>query len=287
MKREFGDYFDERIKYVHWKRKGVYDIHMPVRHVTYETFFRMFRKHGFTLRNYIDSKPVPEGREINRREYNFTNKVPYFLVFDLVKLSKRGLWLKKCQTSNINIRNTENAIIAVIFMQKQQAEIKRQKDADKHKWSLFGMLRKIDDEKIKTDLHYNELVKLQREGINAIGTGRYEETKKTLMAKEAQFYNDLADQHEKFARKGAMLSYINGGIASMDAGLITYLIAFGGNTLGIATAGIALVLAATLAAFSVRSKRLNERLAAERRDRVKRLVEEGYGQGTIIDVYVD
>ncbi|MCW6161461.1 MAG: methyltransferase domain-containing protein [Candidatus Micrarchaeales archaeon] len=91
MDRRFGDYFDEKIKYVHWKRKGVFDIHMPVRHVTYETFFRMFRGHGLALRGYVDSKPVPEGKKISRREYNFTRKVPYFMVFDLVKLSPRGV----------------------------------------------------------------------------------------------------------------------------------------------------------------------------------------------------
>ena len=90
MDRRFGDYFDEKIRYVHWKKKGDYDVHLPVRHLTYETFFRLFRKHGLALRSYIDSKPVPEGRNVDRRGYNFTSKVPYFLVFDLVKLSNRG-----------------------------------------------------------------------------------------------------------------------------------------------------------------------------------------------------
>ena len=91
LDRRFGDYFDERIRYVHWKRKGVFDIQMPVRHVTYETFFRMFRAHGLGLRNYIDSRPSPGGKKIDRKEYNFTSKVPYFMVFDLVKLSPRGI----------------------------------------------------------------------------------------------------------------------------------------------------------------------------------------------------
>lgn len=91
LDRRFGDYFDESIKYVHWKRKGVYDIHMPVRHTTYETFFSMFRKHGLALRGYIDSRPSPKGKKISVKEYNFTSRVPYFMVFDLVKLSPRGI----------------------------------------------------------------------------------------------------------------------------------------------------------------------------------------------------
>lgn len=91
MQRKFGNYFDERIRYVRWRKRGAYDVSLPVRHVTYETFFRLFREHGLALRNYVDSKPVPEGKHVNRREYYFTSKVPYFLVFDLVKLSARGI----------------------------------------------------------------------------------------------------------------------------------------------------------------------------------------------------
>ena len=91
MDRRFGDYFDEKIKYVHWKKKGAYDIQMPVRHVTYETFFKLFREHGLGLRNYIDSRPSPEGKKVDKKEYNFTSRVPYFMVFDLVKLSPRGI----------------------------------------------------------------------------------------------------------------------------------------------------------------------------------------------------
>ncbi|MCL5092038.1 MAG: class I SAM-dependent methyltransferase [Candidatus Marsarchaeota archaeon] len=91
LKRNFGNYFDEKVKYVHWKKKDAYDVQIPVWHVTYETFFRMFREHGLALRNYTDSRPVPEGRDVSKREYNFTSTVPYLLVFDLVKLSPKGI----------------------------------------------------------------------------------------------------------------------------------------------------------------------------------------------------
>jgi hypothetical protein len=178
-------------------------------------------------------------------------------------------------------------IIGMIAMHRQQNGKEEESGNGTGKKGLFGNLRRIDDDQIKINMHYIELVSLQRKAMADIDTPRFGDTERELRSKEAQFYNDLADQHEKFARNGAMLSYINGGIASMDAGLITYSIAFGGNALGIAAAGIALVLATTLAAFSVHSKRLNKRLAAERRDRAKRLMEEGSGQGMMIDADAD
>ncbi|OWP53136.1 hypothetical protein Micr_00527 [Candidatus Micrarchaeum sp.] len=141
------------------------------------------------------------------------------------------------------------------------------------------MLRKIDDGQIKTDLHYNELVKLQRESINAIGTGRYEETKKALMAKEAQFYNDLADQHKRFASNARVFSYINGAITGIDAGVATFYVASGSSLIVAAAAGAVSVFTASLAVISVRSKRKNEKLAAERRERAKSL-EEGNAYGS-------
>jgi hypothetical protein len=36
---------------------------------------------------HIDSRPSPKGKKISMKEY----KVPYFMVFDLVKLSQRGI----------------------------------------------------------------------------------------------------------------------------------------------------------------------------------------------------
>ena len=166
----------------------------------------------------------------------------------------------------------------MIFMQKQQAGIEGQKDADKHKWSLFGMLRKIDDGQIKADRHYNELIKLQRESFNAIGTSRYEETKNALMEKEAQFYNDLADQHERFASNARVFSYINGTIASIEAGVAIFYVASGSSLVVAAAAGAVSVASAWLVVLFGRSKRKNEELAAERRKRAKSL-EEGNAYG--------
>ncbi len=79
--RKFGDYFKEGIRYRVWS------VFMPVKHVTYETFFRLFREHGFALYNYIDSKPIKAGRKVDPKAYSVASKVPYFIVFDLVKLS--------------------------------------------------------------------------------------------------------------------------------------------------------------------------------------------------------
>lgn len=83
--RKFDNYFKEGIRYKVW------NVFMPVRHVTYETFFRLFREHGFILYNYIDSKPLKSGRKVNPKEYSLASKVPYFIVFDLKKLSNKDI----------------------------------------------------------------------------------------------------------------------------------------------------------------------------------------------------
>ena len=73
----------------------------------------------------------------------------------------------------------------MIYVHKQQPEISEQNDADKHKRSLFGMLRKIDDNQIRLRWNYNEIIELQRESFDAIGTEKHDEIKKTLSVKEA------------------------------------------------------------------------------------------------------
>lgn len=161
-------------------------------------------------------------------------------------------------------------------MHKQQPEISEQKDADKHKRSLFGMLRKIDDSQINIDRHYKELIKLQRESFDAIGTDRHEEIKKALVAKEAQFYNGLADQHERFAKNARVFSYIDGAVTGIDAGLSIFYFASGSNPISFAITGAISVFAAGVAVLSVRSKNRNEELAIARRKKAKSLEEEAY-----------
>ena len=164
----------------------------------------------------------------------------------------------------------------MIHVHKQQPEISEQKDADKHKRSLFGMLRKIDDSQINIDRHYKELIKLQRESFDAIGTDRHEEIKKALVAKEAQFYNGLADQHERFAKNARVFSYIDGAVTGIDAGLSIFYFASGSNPISFAITGAISVFAAGVAVLSVRSKNRNEELAIARRKKAKSLEEEAY-----------
>ncbi|MEM0154884.1 MAG: hypothetical protein QW814_03575 [Methanothrix sp.] len=133
---------------------------------------------------------------------------------------------------------------------------------------IFG---RIDEGQAKIDSHYNELMELQRKSIAAINTSSYEDTKKALVAKEVQFYKDLADQHERFAGKARISSYINSSITAMDAVLVTYCIAFGVNVLVTAVAGVTAVAAGAMAAISIRQKKKNENLAAARREKANML----------------
>ncbi len=138
------------------------------------------------------------------------------------------------------------------------------------------MLRKIDDSQINIDRHYKELIKLQRESFDAIGTDRHEEIKKALVAKEAQFYNGLADQHERFAKNARVFSYIDGAVTGIDAGLSIFYFASGSNPISFAITGAISVFAAGVAVLSVRSKNRNEELAIARRKKAKSLEEEAY-----------
>ena len=164
----------------------------------------------------------------------------------------------------------------MIYVHKQQPEISEQNDADKHKRSLFGMLRKIDDNQIRLRWNYNEIIELQRESFDAIGTEKHDEIKKALSAKEAQFYNDLADQHKRFANNARVFSYIDGAVTGINAGLSIFYLASGSNPVSFAITGAISVFAAGIAVLSVRSKNRNEELAAARMEKAKSLEEEAY-----------
>ena len=164
----------------------------------------------------------------------------------------------------------------MVYVHKQQPEISEQKDADKHKRSLFGMLRKIGDSQIRLRRNYNEIIELQRESFDAIGTEKHDEIKKTLSAKEAQFYNELADQHKRFANNARVFSYIDGAVSGIDAGLSIFYLDSGSNPVSFAITGAISVFAAGIAVLSVRSKNRNEELAAARRKKAKSLEEEAY-----------
>ena len=167
----------------------------------------------------------------------------------------------------------------MVSMQKRQEGAEEPKDANRQKNAIRGMFGGIDDGQIRADEHYRELIKLQRKSAYAIGTDGYEGMKKALMAKEAQFYNDLADQHKRFAGNARVFSYINGAITGIDAGVATFYVASGSSLIVAAAAGAVSVFTASLAVISVRSKRKNEKLAAERRERAKSL-EEGNAYGS-------
>ncbi len=85
--RRFYDYFEESVTHRRWTVKRMH-VAMPVKHITMETLLQLFIRHGFVLRRYRDARPLKNKRSSDKARYNFTKKVPYFMVMDLVRLSE-------------------------------------------------------------------------------------------------------------------------------------------------------------------------------------------------------
>lgn len=80
--RVFTDYFKEGKFYEHWPKFGV---RMPYQHFTFQTWIRTIVKNGFVIEDVIDTKTVKKAEKLDRDVYNFTSKVPWFIVFKIRK----------------------------------------------------------------------------------------------------------------------------------------------------------------------------------------------------------
>ncbi|MEM3227810.1 MAG: methyltransferase domain-containing protein [Candidatus Micrarchaeaceae archaeon] len=84
--RVFEDYFKEGVMHSKWPSLGVT---MPFYHYTFQTIFKILKKNGFMLYNYIDEKPIKYGASVDREAYDFTRILPYFVILDALKLSPK------------------------------------------------------------------------------------------------------------------------------------------------------------------------------------------------------
>ena len=81
--RVFTDYFKEGKFYEHWPTFGV---KMPYQHFTFQTLIRAIVKNGLMIEDVIDTKTIKKAEKLDRSIYNFTSKVPWFMVFKTRKI---------------------------------------------------------------------------------------------------------------------------------------------------------------------------------------------------------
>lgn len=80
--RVFSDYFKEGKLYEYWPTFGV---RMPYHHFTFQTLIRTIVKNGFSIEDAMDTKTVKRAEKLDRSIYNFTSKLPWFMVFKIRK----------------------------------------------------------------------------------------------------------------------------------------------------------------------------------------------------------
>ena len=85
--RVFINYFDEGMRNQRWNfvRRGNPKVVVPSLHITYQTLIRAIISKGFSIEDYVDSKPIKEGKKADPRAYALTSKMPYFCVFKIRK----------------------------------------------------------------------------------------------------------------------------------------------------------------------------------------------------------
>lgn len=86
--RVFGDYFKEGKFYDNWPSLKV---RIPNQHFTLQTWIRTILKNGFVIEDFIETKTVKKAEKLNRSMYNFTSKVPWFIVFKVGKFSLKQM----------------------------------------------------------------------------------------------------------------------------------------------------------------------------------------------------
>jgi len=76
--RKFGNYFKEGKTYAHWP---TFKIKMPYYHRTFQTLIRAIVRNKFVIEDFVDAKPVKEGKKVNLEAYETYSKIPHFCVF--------------------------------------------------------------------------------------------------------------------------------------------------------------------------------------------------------------
>jgi ubiquinone/menaquinone biosynthesis C-methylase UbiE len=82
MFRKFGNYFKEGRAYAHWP---TFMANVLYYHRTLQSWIRAILRNGFVLEDFVDAKPVKEGKRIDPANYAAYSKIPHFSIFKVRK----------------------------------------------------------------------------------------------------------------------------------------------------------------------------------------------------------
>jgi len=81
--RKFGNYFKEGRTYAHWP---TFMTNIPYYHRTLQSWIRAIVRNKFVIENFVDAKPLKEGKKVNPNAYKSYSQIPYFIVFKVRKV---------------------------------------------------------------------------------------------------------------------------------------------------------------------------------------------------------
>jgi len=80
--RKFKNYFKEGKMYVKWP---TFRVKIPFYHRTFQSLIRTIIRNKFVIEDFVDAKPVKEGKKVNPEAYEAYSKIPHFCVFKVRK----------------------------------------------------------------------------------------------------------------------------------------------------------------------------------------------------------
>jgi ubiquinone/menaquinone biosynthesis C-methylase UbiE len=80
--RVFKDYFKEGKTHSRWP---TFKVNIPYYHRTFQTLVRAIVRNKFVIEDFVDAKPVKEGKKVNPDAYKTYSKIPHFSIFKVRK----------------------------------------------------------------------------------------------------------------------------------------------------------------------------------------------------------
>jgi ubiquinone/menaquinone biosynthesis C-methylase UbiE len=80
--RKFGNYFKEGRTYAHWP---TFMANILYYHRTLQSWIRTIIRNKFVIEDFVDAKPLKEGKKVNPDAYRTYSRIPHFCVFKVRK----------------------------------------------------------------------------------------------------------------------------------------------------------------------------------------------------------
>jgi ubiquinone/menaquinone biosynthesis C-methylase UbiE len=81
--RKFGNYFKEGRTYAHWP---TFMTNILYYHRTLQSWIRAIVRNKFVIEDFLDAKPLKEGKKVNPDAYRTYSRIPHFCVFKVRKV---------------------------------------------------------------------------------------------------------------------------------------------------------------------------------------------------------